>query len=69
VIGNATLENAKVGSEKVLIIANESMRKIVTVEELPRTSEAEIKAERISELYNGTKTVAKTHEVEIRTNY
>jgi hypothetical protein len=68
-IGNATLENAKVGSEKVLIIADESMRKIVTGEELPRTSEAEIKAERISELYNGTKTVDQTRNVEIRTNY
>jgi hypothetical protein len=45
------------------------MRKIATGEELPRTSKPEIKAERISELYNGTKTVAKTHKVEIRTNY
>jgi hypothetical protein len=54
---------------KKFSIADEGMRKVVLGEELPRTSEAEIKAERISELYNNTKTVTKTHNVEIRTNY
>jgi hypothetical protein len=68
-VSKMTLRNANDGSEKILMIADENMRKIVTGEELPRTSKPEIKAERISELYNGTKTVAKTHEVEIRTNY
>ena len=68
-VSKAMLRDASDGSEKILMIADENMRKIVTGEELPRTSKPEIKAERISELYNGTKTVAKTHEVEIRTNY
>jgi hypothetical protein len=45
------------------------MKKIVSGEELPRTSKAEIKAERISDLYNSTKIVAKSKNVEIRTNY
>ena len=63
------LEDAREGSEKVLMIADENMQKIVTGKELPRTSKAEIKAERLSDLYNNTKTVAKTHKVEIRTNY
>jgi hypothetical protein len=68
-VSKAMLKDASDGSEKILMIADENMRKIVTGEELPRTSKPEIKAERISELYNGTKTVAKTHKVEIRTNY
>jgi hypothetical protein len=68
-ISKRTLENVKDGSEKVLMIADENMRKIVSGEELPRTSKAEIKAERISDLYNNSKTVAKVHKVEIRTNY
>ena len=68
-VSKMTLENAKDGSEKVLIMADEDLRKIVSGEELPRTREAELKAERISDLYNNTKTVAKTHNVEIRTNY
>jgi hypothetical protein len=68
-ISKATLENAKDGSEKILMIADEGMRKIVSGEELPRTSKAEIKAERLSDLYNNTKIVAKTHNKEIRTNY
>jgi Dolichyl-phosphate-mannose-protein mannosyltransferase len=68
-ISNATLENARDGSEKILIIADEDLKKVVSGEELPRTPKAEIKAERISNLYNSTKTVAKTHNVEIRINY
>jgi hypothetical protein len=68
-VSKMMLRDASDGSEKILMIADENMRKIVTGEELPRTSKPEIKAERISELYNGTKTVAKTHGVEIRTNY
>ena len=68
-ISKKTLENIKDGSEKVLMIADENMRKIVSGEELPRTSKAEIKAERLSELYNNSKTVANVHKVEIRTNY
>ncbi|MGI8831349.1 MAG: hypothetical protein ACR2IS_01785, partial [Nitrososphaeraceae archaeon] len=68
-ISKKTLENVKDGSEKVLMIADENMRKIASGEELPRTSKAEIKAERISDLYNNTKTVANVHRVEIRTNY
>jgi hypothetical protein len=68
-VSKTTLENAKDGSEKILIIADEDLRKIVSGEKLPRTREAEIKVERISDLYNNTKTVAKTHNSEIRTNY
>ena len=40
-ISKKTLENIKDGSEKVLMIADENMRKIVSGEELPRTSKAE----------------------------
>jgi hypothetical protein len=69
IISNDTLENARDGSEKVIIIADEGLREIVSGKELPQTPKAEIKAERISDLYNITKTVAKTHNVEIRTNY
>jgi hypothetical protein len=68
-ISKATFENAKGGSEKILLITDEGMRKVVLGEELPRTAKAEIKNERISEPYNNTKTIAKTHNVEIRTNY
>jgi hypothetical protein len=42
-ISKATLENAKGGSEKILLIADEGMRKVVLGEELPRTSNAEKK--------------------------
>jgi hypothetical protein len=41
----------------------------VSGEELPRTSKAEIKAERLSDIYDNSETVAKVHKVEIRTNY
>jgi hypothetical protein len=68
-VSKMMLEDARDGSEKVLMIADENMRKIVTGEELPRTSKPEIKAERIADLYNSTETVAKTRQVEIRTNY
>jgi hypothetical protein len=68
-ISNATLENARNNSELVLIIADEDLRKVVSGKELPRTPDAKIKVERISNLYNNTKIVAKTHNVDIRTNY
>ena len=68
-VSNATLENARDGSEKIIIIADEDLRKVVLGKELPQTSNAEMKAEQISALYNNTKTVAKIHNVEIRINY
>jgi hypothetical protein len=68
-ISKATLEDAKDGSEKVLMIADDGLKKIVSGEELPRTSKAEIKAERLASLYNSTETVGRTRNVEIRTNY
>ena len=68
-ISKATLEDAKDGSEKVLMIADDGLKKIVSGEELPRTSKAEMKAERLASLYNSTETVGRTRNVEIRTNY
>jgi Dolichyl-phosphate-mannose-protein mannosyltransferase len=68
-ISKKTLEGVEDGSEKVLMIADENMRKIVSGEELPRTSKAEIKAERLADVYDNSKTVANVHKVEIRTNY
>jgi hypothetical protein len=68
-ISKKTLEGIEDGSEKVLMIADENMRKIVSGEELPRTSKAEIKAERLAEIYDNSKTVENVHKVEIRTNY
>ena len=68
-ISKKTLEGIEDGSEKVLMIADENMRKIVSGEELPRTSKAEIKAERLADIYDNSKTVANVHKVEIRTNY
>ena len=68
-VSKKTLENVKDGSENMLMIADENMRKIVSGEELPRTSKPEIKAERIADLYNNSNTVANVHKVEIRTNY
>ena len=68
-VSKKTLEGIEDGSEKVLMIADENMRKIVSGEELPRTSKAEIKAERLADIYDNSKTVAKVHKVEIRTNY
>ena len=68
-ISKATLENAKDGTEKILIIADEGLKKIVSGEELPRTSKAEIKAERLADLYNSTETVGRSRSVEVRTNY
>jgi hypothetical protein len=41
----------------------------VSGEELPRTSKAEIKAERLKDIYDNSKIVANVHKVEIRTNY
>jgi hypothetical protein len=68
-ISKKTLEGIEDGTEKVLMIADEYMRKIVSGEELPRTSKAEIKAERLSDVYDNSNTVSKVHRVEIRTNY
>jgi hypothetical protein len=68
-VSKKTLEGIEDGSEKVLMIADENMRKIVSGEELPRTSKAEIKAERLADIYDNSKTVANVHKVEIRTNY
>jgi 4-amino-4-deoxy-L-arabinose transferase-like glycosyltransferase len=68
-ISKATLENAKDGTEKVLMIADDGLKKMVSGEELPRTSKAEMKAERLADLYNSTETVGRTRNVEIRTNY
>jgi hypothetical protein len=68
-ISKKTLEGVEDSSEKVLMIADENMRKIVSGEELPRTTKAEIKAERLTDLYNNLNTVANIHKVEIRTNY
>jgi hypothetical protein len=68
-VSKKTLEGIEDGTERVLMIADENMQKIVSGEELPRTSKAEIKAERLSVIYDNSKTVAKVHKVEIRTNY
>ena len=68
-ISKKNLEGIEDGSEKVLMIADENMRKIVSGAELPRTSKAEIKAERISDIYDNSKTVENVRNVEIRTNY
>jgi hypothetical protein len=68
-LSKKTLEGVEDGSEKVLMIADENMQKIVSGEELPRTSKAEIKAERLADVYDNSKTVANVHKVEIRTNY
>ena len=51
-ISNATLQNARDGSEKILIIVDTDLKKVISGEELPRTSNAETKVEQISELYN-----------------
>ena len=58
-VSKKTLEGIEDGSEKVLMIADENMRKIVSGEELPRTSKAEIKAERLADIYDNSKTVLK----------
>jgi hypothetical protein len=68
-VSKRALEGIEDGSEKVLMIADENMRKIVSGEELPRTSKAEIKAERLKDIYDNSKIVANVHKVEIRTNY
>jgi hypothetical protein len=68
-VSKKTLEGIEDGTERVLMIADENMQKIVSGEELPRTSKAEIKAERLSDIYDNSETVAKVHKVEIRTNY
>jgi hypothetical protein len=68
-ISKKTLEGVEDGSERILMIADENMRKIVSGEELPRTSKAEIKAERLATVYDNSKVVENVHNVEIRTNY
>jgi 4-amino-4-deoxy-L-arabinose transferase-like glycosyltransferase len=68
-LSKKTLEGVEDGSEKVLMIADENMQKIVSGEELPRTSKADIKAERLADVYDNSKTVANVRKVEIRTNY
>ena len=69
IVSNVTIENARDGSEKIIMIADEDFRKIVLGKELPQTSNAEMKAEQLSALYNNTKTTEKIHNVEIRINY
>jgi Dolichyl-phosphate-mannose-protein mannosyltransferase len=68
-VGNATIEKARDGSEKIIMIADEDFRNIVLGKELPQTSHAEMKAKQLSALYNSTKIAEKIHNVEIRTNY
>jgi hypothetical protein len=64
-----TLERILEGSEKVLMIADNRILDTVNNEKEPNNAKAQLRAERLSEIYNNTGTAVKLGKVEIRTNY
>jgi hypothetical protein len=63
------LERILEGSEKVIVIADRGIMEIVKNEKQPDNAKAQLKAERLSEIYFNTELEDKIGRVEIRTNY
>ena len=68
-ISTKTLTDILKGSEKVLMVADAGILEVVNNERKPDNERAKLRAERLSEIYDNTKLVAKLGTVEIRTNY
>jgi len=64
-----TLERILEGSEKVIMIADKGIMEIVKNEKQPDNAKAQLRAERLSEIYFNTELEDKGGRVEIRTNY
>jgi hypothetical protein len=64
-----TLERILEGSEKVIMIADKGIMEIVKNEKQPDNAKAQLRAERLSEIYFNTELEDKVGRVEIRTNY
>jgi hypothetical protein len=64
-----TLERILEGSEKVIMIADRGIMEIVKNEKQPDNAKAQLRAERLSEIYFNTELEDKIGGVEIRTNY
>jgi len=63
------LERILEGSEKVIMIADRGIMEIVRNEKQPDNAKAQLRAERLSEIYFNTELEDKIGRVEIRTNY
>jgi hypothetical protein len=63
------LERFLEGSEKVIMIADQGILEIVRNEKQPDNPKAQLRAERLSEIYFNTELQDKIGRVEIRTNY
>jgi hypothetical protein len=63
------LERFSEGSEKVMMIADQGIMEIVRNEKQPDNAKAQLRAERLSEIYFITELQDKIGRVEIRTNY
>jgi asparagine N-glycosylation enzyme membrane subunit Stt3 len=68
-INKHTLERILDGSERVIMIADQGITEIVKNEKQPDNAKAQLRAERLSEIYFNTKLEDKVGRVEIRTNY
>jgi hypothetical protein len=64
-----TVERMLEGSEKVIMIADQGIMEIVRNEKQPDNPKAQLRAERLSEIYFNTELQDKIGRVEIRTNY
>jgi Dolichyl-phosphate-mannose-protein mannosyltransferase len=64
-----TLERILEGSEKVIMIADRGILEIVKNEKQPDNAKAQLRAERLTEIYFNTELEDKIDRVEIRTNY
>jgi 4-amino-4-deoxy-L-arabinose transferase-like glycosyltransferase len=68
-ISKSTLENILDESEKVILIADGSIMKVINKETPLETSKAELRADRLILIYNNTKVSDTVDEVQIRTNF
>jgi hypothetical protein len=68
-INKHTLERILKGSEKVLMIADNRILDTINNENEPNDAKAQLRAERLSEIYHNTGIAVKLGKVEIRTNY
>jgi hypothetical protein len=64
-----TLEDILDGSEKVIMIADRDILEIVRNEKEPDNAKAQLRADRLSEIYYNTNIAETVDRVEIRTNY
>jgi hypothetical protein len=68
-INKHTLDRILDGSERVIMIADQGITAIVKNEKQPDNAKAQLRAERLSDIYFNTRLEDKIGRVEIRTNY